>query len=1489
MNAVGKGAEHYYLKAIEQAGEPAGLWLGDGAADLGLTGEVDHEVMAALYGQFTDPRRLEEARTVTEARWEDFRAAHPDLRVGTAAYAKARASIEAEVRAEYRLGSAIRDYSKSTEKRVAEALAELPAGATPEKRRAVEMGVRANAQQNRMYYDATFSAPKSWSLLHASLQIKAAQSREAGDLEAAQEFAGQADQVWAAWMEGVEAGLQYLQDEAGYAREGRFAGKGGTTGRRVDAHEFTVAAFRQHTSRDEDPQLHVHAAILNRVKVEHTDPVTGEVTEKWLALDGQQIYKQAKAAGHLSERVAEEALVRRLGVRVATRPDGVAREIVGIEQELRDQYSSRRRVVTEKVADLARKYEERNGVAPGAHQLAKMAQFVVLDERKAKTEATSREDLLARWEAACVEELRGSLADVPQQVRAASDELGVEAVPFDPTQVVRNAVLAVQAEKSTWTKADLMVQVARELPDCLGGLESYQVTHLVRELTEAATAPDAGTAVVRLTPPELIPVPKELQLANGQSRYSDPSGDRYTTDRTLQREANQLEYAQQLGAPQVDVAAIEEALARVELNEGQEAAFRGILGSGQKVEILVGPAGTGKSRLNAAVNDAWKQHVGTPVLGLASSQRAARVLQEEGVDQVENISMFLLSNKNLADGISAPQFERYRLQPGQLVIVDEAAMTETDHIDQIRRLAEAAGAKVILSGDHFQLDAVGAGGMFREMAEQLPNVHVLDDVMRFSSEWERDASLKLRTGDTSVLVAYDDRGRLLGGSREDMMRTAYQGWLADHMAGRDALLIAATNEQADHLSALARQDLVRFGEVEPGGIELPTRGITIGIGDTVQLRNNNRTLTTANGRWAVNRDVVRVTDRFEDGSVTVAYEDGQEMRLPAGYVREHVDLAYAGTVHAAQGRTVDVCHSLVDGAQAREGFYVAMTRGRHGNYAYVVTEQEGVRPEQQPDLVAVLQQTLEASDAQPAATAVLREELERSVSLDRWTTILEDLQIEHAGARYGQVLFEALGEDGYRQIRDEAAYGSLLQLARSAEFAGHDAEQLLTSVTEADLSDAKTLSSVLHYRLTREIERADRALVREAEQQVREAVVRQQDAVKEVFTAAPGIEDSLQALVDQQMAAMTELEVLHGGQAEQTRHELSEARLQEAEERSRWDARVAEMDGPVGEYAQQAAEMMESRRLELGRQLADADERPEWAERLGPVPTSEAWREAWIEHAGTVAAYREAHGYDSERDAIGEAPPQHAVDVRADWERAFRALGEPEDRMDLVGASEHQLREQVARYEREETWAPRYVAEQLREDHQAAREAHRQAAQLQVQASEAADDMERARLQAEAAEQAQIAQNLAERAERLEKVHSVREDWHEHTEEVRERAQAARRELELRGVDLQDQEQDVAPEQETEPQEPTAEQIAEDREVGVEDPQEPVVLDGPELDGAVDQAASARQELDGREEASRAMQQARQDQVIEQAAADIQAIQQVREPVIEQGGYEVSM
>ena len=108
-------------------------------------------------------------------------------------------------------------------------------------------------------------------------------------------------------------------------------------------------------------------------------------------------------------------------------------------------------------------------------------------------------------------------------------------------------------------------------------------------------------------------------------------------------------------------------------------------------------------------------------------------------------------------------------------------------------------------------------------------------------------------------------------------------------------------------------------------------GERLSAGDQIATRRNDRDLGVAN------RDRWTVTSTNHDGGLVIRGRGGART-LPANYVREHVELAYATTVHGAQGETVDQAHLLIGEATGAAAAYVGMTRGRHHNTAHLVAE-----------------------------------------------------------------------------------------------------------------------------------------------------------------------------------------------------------------------------------------------------------------------------------------------------------------------------------------------------------------------------------------------------------------------------------------------------------------------------------------------------------------------------------------------------------------------
>lgn len=1409
--AVAAGKENYYLSAVAEHGEPPGIWTGSGCPELGLAvgSRVDGPVLERLYEHFIDPRDPVQLRTLGRA---------PST--FSAGREKADALLERLLAAEPDATSERHD--------------ELVRQARRERRAAV------------YFFDATFSVPKSVSLLHASFQVRAQQARERGLEEEADGWDGRAQGVWDAIMTANQVMLEYLQREAGYSRAGYHSAR---SGRFADAHEWVIASFAQHTSRDSDPQLHVHNAILNRGLRE--DPLASREADRraWRTLDGAGLFAVKPAASAIAERTLAEIMSDKFGADPISRTDGNGWELAGISPEILDQFSSRRQAIGPRLQELVAEYKERYGKEPHARALWSIAQFVTLDSRLPKAHAVpSREELLARWEAESRENEVQALSDLPDAA-CRGREPGSRPDPVlaaDPEmdRVLAAAVADALSSKAVFSRYELIRMINRHLPEYLGGLSGAQVTVLLEELADRALRPGGSCGIVLLTAPEMVPVPECYRRADGRSLWRRHGAEVYTTRGQLDAETRLLRASAQTGAPAVapdcaaaalgaDRARVEAALWREHaphgasmtlddagtplsgagLTDDQAQAAYGILTSGRAIDVLVGAAGTGKTRVVATLARIWLDAGAGRVIGLATSTNAARVLAAEGVPETRNLADFLgrLPGTDRTRG-------HLRVRPGDLLIVDEASMVPTADLAEVEAIATRAGAKILLTGDTAQLSAPGAGGAMRLLADE-HGYYQLRSVQRFDQDWERRASLRLREGDREVVAEYDQRGRILDGTREEMAAAACRRWLGDHLSGADTLLLATTNVQAADLARRARDELAALGLVARDDLAELHDGNVAGPGDLIVARQNARVMAGQRGRRLTNRDVLRIElwdEIGEERFAVVRRRLGRDRRtglvrwsghfeLPESYLEQHAQLAYAGNVHVAEGRTVETAHLVAEESAGREAFYVGMSRGRRQNTAYVVHERTRIsdpspviRPA--PDIrdpaagkrepwrmhrFAVLDAILAREQAERSATEVLRQELDDAASLATLAPIWTDVSRTFAVRAYENVIWSLLSAADWERYELDAERGTLTRLLRAAELAGHDVEAVLRqAITRRGLEGARSVAAVLHGRVRKVVGTA-------------EAI-----ACGSYLERTPRIDDPEAALFAR---------------------ELAEA----------MDARV----GVLGERA--------------------ALDRPGWAVRyLGEVPSDVAERAGWVERAGVVAAYREESGYDSEVEAVGPAPERGSPELRASWQDAFAALRMPELGRELAAAADGELIVRRADYEREARWAPPYVARELREAF-IAEDTYRADAVIawhRVDATGDPGERESARCDAEGL--TAVVQEVGERREALAEIDQARRAWHEATEESRQRALAADTELRRRhpGIDL--------------PPLHGGEELAAERELadGVSDmPANPVA----DLAGAVDAARQAVQIIAEREQQSRREAETESDDVMRRREAEV--------------------
>ncbi|WP_082541312.1 ATP-dependent DNA helicase [Microbacterium sp. Root166] len=278
---------------------------------------------------------------------------------------------------------------------------------------------------------------------------------------------------------------------------------------------------------------------------------------------------------------------------------------------------------------------------------------------------------------------------------------------------------------------------------------------------------------------------------------------------------------------------------------------------------------------------------------------------------------------------------RFPLTPRDRIVVDEAGMVDLQAADALTELALETGAGLAMVGDTHQALPVGHGGAMGTALRFATVAVELDTVRRFADPEYGALTLQLRNprdSDHAVQVATDlaDRGHLRAVHSADEARaTMVDEFFRWHARGQRVALVCATNQEADAVNAAIQQRRIDAGELDPSRLAMGMGEQCLLEGDQVQTRRNDRRTGVENrATWIVHGinadtlDLVSPTD------------SGQLRRVTRAYALEHVQLAYASTVHGVQGETTDA--AIVGPDVDAAGLYVGLTRGRHHNEAICI-------------------------------------------------------------------------------------------------------------------------------------------------------------------------------------------------------------------------------------------------------------------------------------------------------------------------------------------------------------------------------------------------------------------------------------------------------------------------------------------------------------------------------------------------------------------------
>ena len=800
------GAGDYYLNEMPSyyldADEPRGRWLGRGADELGIEGELDDADFRALMAGM-DPRQ-------------------PERELG-------------------------RPY---TEKSV-------------------------------VGFDATASAPKSVSVLWAL-----------GDQHARAE-------VLAAHDAAATAMAKWIEDHA----HTRFRINGEVAV--VDADGIVAAAFRQHTSRNLDPQLHTHLVIANRVM---------SPDGRWLALDARTLKLDQRTLSAIYHAGLRAELTARLGVSWQSPVNGIA-EIAGVPDVLLAEFSTRTTAVTDRFDDKLDRFIATFEREPTIRERWKLEREAAKDSRPPKNHAVDAASLHDAWHA----QARALGIDIGEVIRDVTDRIHPShSIPGrsrdTENRIVFQAIDSLTTSQSSWRPAELTRELAAAIPTATAA-NAADIRLWLDDLTT-----DAAESCIDIS----ASIPPNTRLRRDGRPVTESAADRaLTTSFILHQERELIDWADQ----RLAYDGRDADLVAAHLSPAQQAAAAAVAGNDDLV-LMVGPAGTGKTTALRPAVERLRED-GRAVFGVAPSATAAQVLSEEtGVD-ADTIDKLIIEHN-----LTRPPDHRYNLPLGATVIIDEAGMLSTAKLAELAHLADEKGWRVAMIGDALQFSAVDRGGLFGMLVDTYGAIE-LDQVHRFAQPWERDASLRLRRGDTTVVDLYEQHGRIHNGTPRQMQVTIVNDWWGHRKAGRNVLLLAGTNDdvtQLNHRCQLLRIDAGELGD----WLAIDNGTYRLHAGDEILTRHNDRRLRTDRGEMVRNGATWTISAIHPDATLTAIGRHGT-IRLPATYVSDHVQLGYARTINSAQSRTVEPCLIYNEGALGLRALYVALSRGCHENHIYFGT------------------------------------------------------------------------------------------------------------------------------------------------------------------------------------------------------------------------------------------------------------------------------------------------------------------------------------------------------------------------------------------------------------------------------------------------------------------------------------------------------------------------------------------------------------------------
>ena len=476
--------------------------------------------------------------------------------------------------------------------------------------------------------------------------------------------------------------------------------------------------------------------------------------------------------------------------------------------------------------------------------------------------------------------------------------------------VIQNGV-PVEVNESTASKD----AAERALKRIMDHQSRFSQLELVRFTAEEAQCQGVGIDSIEQVVDDTLANSEEIVVLN------DVDGERqFTTKEMLAIEKRMLDTATRLSEKRDHAIPLGKALSLMRqtpsLRPDQRKAITHMT-TGSDIACVTGIAGSGKSFTLGVAKDIFER-AGYEVLGTTLAAKASRGLEEGSGIRSFHIHKLL---QEMEAG-------RLKLCSKTCLVIDESGLVGTRTMAKLTSLIEKASGKLLLVGDHKQLQAISAGSPFRCIGESVGTVE-LTKIIRQREAWAKQVVYDLRDGEADrALQALSERGRLfIGADRDAAISRLVSDWKEKALGGfvSDNLVLAGTNEEVRELNLRCQHERKLAGELND--VWLDVDETRFHVHDRVMITRNYRPLGLQNGMMG------QVTGIL-DGRVRIRIDGGYHVDIDTGGF-SHISLAYSMSGHKAQGVSVENAWILTgDSMTDREMSYVQGSRARGETWVY---------------------------------------------------------------------------------------------------------------------------------------------------------------------------------------------------------------------------------------------------------------------------------------------------------------------------------------------------------------------------------------------------------------------------------------------------------------------------------------------------------------------------------------------------------------------------